>query len=207
MIHFITWVNDESYYSGLLDSLAPLQNSYPINIVKVGQEAKSMAQAYNIGTQKSGFQYGDILVYCHQDVRILDTLFIPRLIQATRYDNQVGFVGPVGNLSTNDASWWTVGIGQCRGGILQGNNPLWFGSYDGPARQLDGLLLATNKLFTFPEELPGIHFLDLWMCREAEKQGYQNRIFWTIVQHLSGGECSSQSYRDNLLQYRKHWNL
>lgn len=196
LISFISWVNNEELYKGFLDSA----KYFNAEFIKIGTEAKSMAEAYNLGTQKAK---GDILVYVHQDVRIRDTNFQDKLEYLFNKDKQVGFVGVIGNVQKNDGSWWTVGPAFSRGWVLQGNNPLFFNAYDGIASQLDGLLMATDKRWKFPEELQEVHFIDLWMCALAEQSGLHNYIINSVVQHLSGGEVSSECYRKNWEIYKK----
>ena len=226
-IFIITWVNDEEAYEGLIKSC-----TFPAEFIKVGQEATSMAKAYIIGTVTAldrGFErcFDNVLVYCHQDVRILDPDFPEQVTRATDHPG-TGFVGPIGNIRLSDMSWWDVGPASCRGEVRvpdnvqainaknpQDKNPSWphlqtredgkwlsFGVYTGQARQLDGLLMATRHQFTFPNELPGIHFLDAWMCREAERQGFTNRIFETKIEHISVGETKSAEYWLNYGLYK-----
>lgn len=214
MISFITWVNNEDQYQNFKDSV-----KFPCEFIKVGQEAKSLAQAYNIGTHKAT---GDTLVYCHQDILILDPLF-PEQVEKALEDPLTGFVGPIGNIKLSNRFWWDVGkeyskgevfVHDTRSGIpdkqlqnLKEGKLLSFGKYDGPARQLDALLMATKHKFVFPEELIGIHMVDLWMCRLAESQGYTNRIFSTKIKHLSEGKhVGGKLFLDNYKLYKEKFN-
>ena len=216
MISVITWVNNEKLYAELRDSC-----KFEAEFIKVGQEARSLAEAYNIGTAKAT---GDILIYCHQDIKILDPNF-DKTIEIATADLKTGFVGPIGNIALSEDSWWNAGPMNCRGKVLvpgvcqtTGNLDskhlssdfdgkwLTFGEYDGPARQLDGLLLATKQRFVFPEQLPGIHFLDVWVCKAAEQQGFTNRIFSTKIYHSSVGEAQSASYWLNYGLYKAFCN-
>jgi GT2 family glycosyltransferase len=226
MISLISWVNRKEQYNKLIYSIADnafgddqsgkwyaengrtvYKNIYeePLyELIDIGQEFDSMANAYNEGTRVAT---GDIFVYVHQDVLIHDKQFYEKVITLFKEHPNTGFAGPIGNIVPTDHSWWTVGPRHCRGWVRQGvyDNILSFGNYTGPARQLDGLMLITNKRFVFPEQLPGIHFLDMWMCREAEKQGYQNMILDIDVLHKSGGENRSQQYKDNLTLFRNFY--
>ena len=201
MISFISWVNNEEQYRGLVESAT----CEDVEFVKIGQEVDSLAKAYNLGTSRAR---GDILVYVHQDVRIEGALLFKTIIEKTLSDDKIGLAGPIGSISVNNGSWWTVGPDLCRGYVRQFCNILSFGEYDGKARQLDGLMLCTKKRFTFPEELPKLHFLDLWMCMLAEEQGLYNWIFsGVVIQHLSGGERDSDHYNKNWAQYRARFKL
>jgi hypothetical protein len=195
MISVITWVNKFDVYQGLVESLPDCE------LIPIGQEFDSMAKAYNEGTRQA---HGDILLYIHQDCRIRDN----RLLQAleTALENpKTGFCGPIGSLVVSDRSWWETDRINLRGWLIQGEEISSFGAYDGPARQIDGYFMATKHRFTWPEEFPGIHFTDLAMCRIAEEQGFENRIFSVATQHLSQGENTSESYKQNYELYRKRF--
>lgn len=202
MISFVTWCNNEQQYQGLLDTLPDDSEA-----IKVGQDFDSMAKAYNYGTTLAK---GDIIVYLHQDVRILDKRF-PDIVAKASQGLKTGFCGPIGSDMISSGPWWEVPRINLHGWIIAKNRDtnndeiLSFGAYDGLARQLDGLMLVTRQRFHFPEELPGIHFLDLWACRMAEEKGFQNRIFSCAIQHLSWGETSSSSYKNNYEQYKAKW--
>lgn len=203
MLSIISWVSNDIQYQGLLDSCR--QNGIKAEFIKVGQEAKSMAEAYTIGTEKAK---GDIFVYAHQDVRIHDPEFANKLEILFLAHPEVGFAGPIGSIQMSGRSWWEVGPGCCRGRVIQGEDNNWLSfnggnNYNGPCRQLDGLMLVTNKRWLFPLNLPGIHFFDLWMCRIAELEGRTNWIFDSAIQHISGGENTSQSFNDNYELYKK----
>lgn len=201
MISFISWVNNKELYQDFKESV----KSFDCEFVEIGQEAKSISEAYNLGTGKAK---GEILVYIHQDIRIIDVNFEKKLIEVLK-DEKIGFAGVIGNLIINEGSWWTAGWEDLRGRVWQidpsgKNKPflLNFGDYTGKARQVDGLMLCTKKRFEFPEELPGIHFFDMWMCLLAEHKGYYNYIFNGLVEHLSWGDVKSESYFKNLKIYQ-----
>ena len=160
-----------------------------------------MAKAYNVGTKMAK---GDILVYVHEDVRLIDSRFDELVTKATE-DPKTGFVGPIGTTGVSTGAWWETPRNFYKGfimgdGIMDDN-----GYYDGPAKGLDALLMATRHRFTFPEELPGVHFLDQWACRLAEEKGLTNRIFPAVVQHLSRGNADTESFQYNLKLYQKRW--
>ena len=162
-----------------------------------------MAQAYSIGMRKA---QGTVLVYVHQDVRIMDFGFARAVKAATEPDN-VGFAGVIGSTTPSNENWWDT-HGQM-GWVIR-NDGLFWGhcAYDGPARQVDGLLMATRKRYPWPEgELPGVHFLDQWMCRYAESMGDENRIFSAAVQHMSNGSTGSAEYLHNLRLYQQRWRV
>jgi hypothetical protein len=196
MISVISWVNKPDVYQGLVESLPDCE------LIPIGQECDSLAKAYNEGTRQAK---GDVLLYIHQDCRIRDSRFTELLHKALE-DPKTGFCGPIGSSAVSDRSWWDTARINLHGWLLQGEKDLtYFDIYDGPARQIDGYFMATKHRFHWPEEFPGIHFTDLAMCRLAEEQGFQNRIFSVVTQHLSQGESTSQSYLDNYEIYKRRF--
>jgi len=194
-LSFITWSNDEEHYKGLVDSASFIKDA---EFIKIGQEFNSMAKAYNEGLKKAT---GDIFIFIHQDVRILDTRF-PKIVENVCKNPLLGFAGVIGNLAVPTYCWWELADSQKRGWLITTNKEnkeedilLYFGMYNGPARQIDGVLMVTNKRFTFPEELPSVHFVDLWMCHVAEQLGYVNWIFNTVIKHYSHGEIESENFK------------
>ena len=197
MVSFITWVNNDKLYQEFKESV-----HFKAEFISLGQECRSLAQAYNKGTSKAT---GDILVYIHQDVRLHCEQF-EGLVQKALEDPKTGFAGPIGNILPSTGPWWAAGRDYCRG-IVYGmsNGECNFGFYDGPARQLDGLMLCTRHKFPFPEQLPGIHFLDLWVCALAERKGFTNRIFTFGVTHLSAGSIIGKAWRNNKKLFMKEF--
>ena len=70
----------------------------------------------------------------------------------------------------------------------------------------DQVLFWRNYLKTnFPEDkLKGIHFVDLWMCAQAEKMGFYNKIFSSAIQHLSWGNIDD-SFHHNQKIFEKEF--
>lgn len=205
MISFISWVNDQAQYEGFKASAPGDGNEF----IQVGQEVRSMASAYNEGMRRAS---GDILVFVHQDVRILDPDFRSAVTNACMSYGS-GFVGVIGSTEIGKPSWWDTPPESHVGMVVQGqeighaNYRLnMFRRNDCVCRQLDGLLLATRRRdFVWPEWLPGIHFVDLAACRMMEEAGYENRVFRTLLQHLSQGEVSSESFAYNRRLYEQRW--
>ena len=200
MISFITWVNNAGLYDGLKRTAE--RTCREVELVPIGQEVGSLAHAYNLGTSRAK---GDILVYCHQDVRIMDFGFT-RAVEHILADDKAGFAGPIGSTGLSKENWWDVP--NQVGWVIRGDGFFWgHCAYDGPVRQIDGLLMATKRRFEFPVELPGVHFLDMWMCRLAESMGYENRVFSAAVQHLSDGNEGCPDYVHNRELYQRKWGL
>jgi GT2 family glycosyltransferase len=201
LLSFITWVNDEVHYRNLLKSSHNLKVEY----IRLGQEFSSMSQAYNAGTEMAN---GTYLVYVHQDVEILDTMFESKLAQVFDSRSDLGFVGVIGSLTNDKAKsvWFHEGAPLCRGLAVQNRyEAVNLSIYNGEASLIDGLMMISDKKFNFPESLPHVHFLDAWMCNVAKAAGYRNWITDILVNHNSGGETQSDFFKNNLIRYRLKW--
>lgn len=204
MISVVTWVNNRDQYRDLLSTCKDTWE-----IIEIGQECKSMAEAYRKGVNNS---VGEYLLFIHQDARLRDVLFEERFIKALNQPN-VGIVGVIGGLQTAYGSWWTQGTSLCRGRVIQGSgdNLLDFGVYEGECAQVDGLLMGMRREVAlkhldelFSDTYSKVHFQDMFMCTKLIELGYKNYIFPTFVQHLSGGENQSEEYRTNLAKYQNY---
>lgn len=203
VISFISWVNNMAQYSKFQKS-AHIACQWNCEFIPI-YEAKSMAEAYNIGTKQATW---DIIVYVHQDIIIRDTKFQEILEWIFVSWNNIWFAWPVGNTILTSKAWWnTVSSHQWAWQILQWEKK--FESFENQnciAWNLDWCMLCTDKKFIFPEQLPLIHFIDAWMCREAINKGYNNHCFQSYIQHLSQWTIDN-SYYNNMYIYQKHFNL
>jgi len=200
-LSFISWVNNPEQYDKFKKSVQYFNHE----LITIGQECKSLAQAYNKGTRQANW---DIFVYVHQDIRIIDLDFQKKLEDIFKYWNNIWFAWPVWNISISNKAWWnTDNVQQWAGQILQWESKFErFTNQNCAAWNLDGCLLCTDKRFLFPEELPWIHFVDAWMCRMAIEKWFQNYCFETFVQHMSQWKIDEQFHK-NMEIYQKHFNL
>jgi len=195
----ITWDNrnDGKYEKHIQKSI----NNLNLDSIRI-REFDSISKAYNSVLDK----YKDyIRCYIHSDVEIIDLDFVSRVQDAFLNYPNTGFIGVAGNIIGNHGSWWTspyIG-GQIYHHDL--NDYTKFGPVDTEAFHLDSLFMATDKPILFPDELPGIHFSDLWACNTSMELGYTNRIVDIKMLHFSEGERNSISYLNNYKQYCKKW--
>ncbi|MBS1722742.1 MAG: glycosyltransferase family 2 protein [Armatimonadetes bacterium] len=195
----VTWVNRPELYHDMVESFAHLDCEF----ITIGAECGSMAQAYNAGTDRAQGRY---LVYCHQDARLLDAEFESKVEALFSRDDKLGLVGVAGADSNRQKSlWFAEGADSYRGKVFEDGHWVTFGDSDCEARTIDGFFMVTDKKFSFPEILPGVHFLDAWMCRQAEDAGLRNWVIDIDMAHLSKGETASRDYRNNLELYRFYW--
>lgn len=171
--------------------------------IELGEEYESMAQAYNAGTEMAKGKY---LVYCHQDVRLLDKQFTEKVEKTISANPGIGIIGLVGTSSNNQRSvWFAEAASSYLGEVTEFDVWMPFGPSNNVARTVDSFMMITDKRLVFPEILSGIHLLDAWMCRQVEELGYYNWVCDIQAQHLSRGNPSTQEFRDNLELYRWYW--
>ena len=122
---FITWVNDSALYEGLRASCSRLDAEW----IAVGQDCKSLAEAYNSGTRRAS---GRFLAYAHQDIHILDTQFPDKIRGICDRHADIGFIGPIGAVTNNRKFVWSAEEWDFhKGWIVQGNSVLYRDSYNG----------------------------------------------------------------------------
>jgi glycosyltransferase involved in cell wall biosynthesis len=131
-------------------------------------DARSMCEGYNRGARRAA---GDILVFCHDDIRILTPDFAHRIVGHLGANDLLGVAG---GRSVRDATWGAAGLPYTRGQVLhmlahrRGVTYSAFG-IDGPVsggmQALDGLFLAmrpdTWERMGFDEEYDGFHLYDI----------------------------------------------
>lgn len=203
MITFATWVNNHDLYKDFYTSVP-----FSAEFLPLGQSFTSLSDAYAHAQEMAK---GDIIVYCHQDIIIHDKDFEKKVTDFFSKQTNTGFCGVIGNTKPNTGSWWTVPDrkGWVRQTDLTGQHKPTvhdFGRGVFSAAQLDGLMLITNRKDWDWPELPGIHFLDLWMCNLACERGMNNYILDLDIEHRSWGETDSQHYKDNHKIYLERWN-
>ena len=187
----ITWVNKPELYDQLVKSCSRLNCEF----LPMGQEFKNMSAAYNAATD---IAKGRFLVYCHQDIEIIDTEFASKVRHVFDTHRDIGFLGVIGSVANHHKRLWFNESGDdARGWILQGNALTGHHAYNGMVRLLDGLIMITEKRFDFPEFLPGIHCVDSFMCLKAETDGYRNWVAPIVIRHWSEGDVHSPQIDQN----------
>ena len=187
----IAWVNKPQLYSQLVASCSRLNCEF----LPMGQEYKSMSAAYNAATDRAR---GRFLVYCHQDIEIIDTEFAEKVRHVFNTHRDIGFLGVIGSVANHRKRlWFNESVHDARGWILQGNSLTGHHAYNGMVRLLDGLILIAEQRFDFPEFLPGIHCVDSFMCLRAETEGYRNWVAPIVIRHWSEGDAFSPQIDEN----------
>lgn len=177
-IAFIICSNNAQYYNECVRYITELcvPDGYDVDIICV-QEAESMAQGYNAGMQSSDAKYK---VYLHQDVFIMNRIFIYDIIRIFADDEQIGMLGVIGATRLPDDAnlcfkWNTGrieaydGFSTIDGDAAQNKQRLYI-----PVRAIDGLIMVTQYDVPWREDfLDGWDFYDVSQSLEMQKHGYK----------------------------------
>ena len=190
---------------------------------KVMANQPSIFEGYKKGLQKCKAADTDIVIFCHDDIELLDskTEFIAKLAHCVKVTT--GIVGPAGtSLLGPDAVWWNHDAwraGYHSGAVhhRQDDGTVYSTEY-GPYRKvvvLDGLFLAARKAvwdmvgLDKPEYFKGNwDFYDIHYTSKAHNMGMENHtIPLKIIHHSSGELVGRDSWHDNREAFIKHTDL
>ncbi len=205
-ISFITCVNDERVYEECLYYINRLLIPDECRVETLGvTAAHSMTSGYNEGMNASG---ADIKIYLHQDVQILNPLFLYEIIRLFDSNPEAGMIGLVGSKSLpEDCIMWHGD----RVGRLYGPNDKMSFSFDGNLRAptvteveaIDGFMMITNKDIPWREDLfDGWDFYDVSQSAEFRKQGLK-----VIVPDQSTAWVAHDDGMTDLSNYEKYRNI
>lgn len=187
--------------------------------------AKSIWEGYTSGVGEilKEASPNDIIVFCHDDIEILNPY--PRFskILAETTARFSGFIGVAGTSKLPmDGVWWSSrAVGEALGAVFHGGKFIlgneghltYFGPY-GVAEVMDGLFLATKvetlkkfDLISKPDYLEGDwNFYDLHMTMTAASKGLLNYVAPILVRHESAGELvGRKEWHIDRVNFTKKW--
>ena len=164
----------------------------------------SIFKAYSEVIERPYLKDSDIIILCHDDIEIWDSIEHFTHTLSTSLENpDVAFVGVAGTtIMQKDAVWWDMErrkSGLHRGFVFQGSGredatPNYFGP-PGKVAILDGLFLAAKAetLRKIGLEKPDNYegewdFYDIHYCSKAIEMGYSNKVIPVNILHNSPGE-------------------
>jgi len=167
-------------------------------------DEKSIFDAYENGIDKLQADPNDIVILCHDDIKILtDPIVFTSLLKEKLSKPNVGFVGVAGTkILSRDAVWWDKDLwerGFHSGYVLHGSDATkaddtHFGKL-GKVAVLDGLFLAATKKtlrsiqMTKPKFFEGEwDFYDIFYTFQAHIKGKVNATIPINICHESRGE-------------------
>jgi len=183
----------------------------------------TIADKYNYGiaafAQKGQLQRHDIIVFVHEDVRIIDPQFARKIEIVFAQKREVGVLGICGATEiTERGGWHLTNKDNLRGHLLQefqGNtNHNIFGGRIGYFDDLcvvDGFCFAVRaKLFTegvsFDKSVGDWDFYDLDICLQALEKGYKVATADILLQHKSEGQgILGDAWKQSLPKFIDKW--
>lgn len=198
-------------FARICECYTHLLSGYPHEIIGI-HDAASLAEAYNRGIAQAT---GDILIFSHDDILILDPDFADKLAQRLEHLDLLGFVG-TDKLIT--ATWFGAGQPHLHGVVAHGKpgNPHLslnvYGVHDWPVARniqaIDGFCMAATRAAALAvgfdaASFDGFHLYDLDFSYRAYLAGYRLGVCCDIpIIHESAGNFGYQH-----LQYAERFVL
>lgn len=217
-------MNREAFNTSAIYSSIDRMKHYDKRIVllPVCSNSVSLSAIYNqfiIDTIKDCF-----IVFIHDDIWIEDMFFVDNISRALEQFDIVGIAGnrripPRGPTwfcledETQDQDNLSGGIFQhdpMLGSVIEPNNFCYFGPCPADVQLLDGAMIAARGStliesgVRFDEQFD-FHFYDLDFSRTANQAGLRVGTWPIPLIHLSKGNFRSESWKKNMLLYRKKW--
>lgn len=183
-------------------------------------EQTSIFEAYKKGFKASGAKGNDIVIFCHDDIELLDPKLAFISILANCLDPSTGIIGPAGAAHFDEeAIWWSKKqweAGNLRGKVWhvdkEGNKyATEYGKF-GEVAVLDGLFLAARAEvwedvgFDKPEYFEGDwDFYDIHYTSTSYLKGYENKaVPIKVIHHSSGDLTGRESWFKNRAAFQKN---
>lgn len=197
-----TLTNDRAQYNDMLTSFkAKGFDDDTCEFLFIDTAQKNAATAYDGLNSLLNEASGDIVILCHQDVRLIED---DRKVLDTRLDA----------LSQKHPDWALAGNA---GGMAPGQLAIRITDPHGadqrttplPARvvSLDEnfLIIRRSKRLSFSANLKGFHFYGADICLIADIMGYSSYVIDFHLEHLSPGK-KDESYRAAKLAFHEKWS-
>jgi GT2 family glycosyltransferase len=186
------------------------------------ENTQGLPKLYNIAIEESKND-PCILIFCHDDLHLLDFFWFEIIIKALNDYQIVGLVGNKRRVPKQPA-WAFVGKNNVfdwdtsenlSGTVGYGNtfppaNISMFGRAPQKVKLLDGLFLAVSSKTLIEHNLKfderfDFHFYDMDICRQAELAGIDCGTCTMSVIHESQGSFGSDSWRKAYVKYLEKW--
>lgn len=177
---------------------------------------KTITQKYNmffdIIAKQHQFNPEDIIVFCHEDVNVVDDNFIQKMETVFSMKEDIGVLGLAGTAQLDEACrWWASPREHLRGHLLQGNSNdnnskhLVFGNvgYFNDLVVVDGFFMAFKYKYLvdtgirFDESYECNDMYDLDICMTVLNTGYKVCIADILCYHKSEGMGAIKDTWDN----------
>lgn len=207
--------------SALGRSLSQLQDlNVPFQLYLAECNTSPLALHYNRAIQQA--PNGQVLVFVHDDVSLLDRYLVERLEEAMK---QFDVIGVVGNrvMRPRQPAWsfpeklghWDIAhrlLGAVHHELPDGQQVFSrFGDTRCNAAVIDGLFIAARadtlreNLVAFDPAL-AFHFYDLDFCVQLNKAGLRTGVWPIAISHGSAGGYGSDAWKQAYTIFcKKHW--
>ena len=175
------------------------------------RHAKSMLGALRTGVEECGIKTGDYVIYCHDDIEILNNVeYFNGILDAKLKNPKTGFTGIAGTaILTDTINWFACSRQHNSGGgmVYHGEDydSMYLTPY-GPAKDvvtLDGCFLATTgkTLYEISLRAPSSwksawHHYDTFLTFQAHIKKKVNKISPISLRHASGGDYNNLYLED-----------
>lgn len=212
MISVIICSRDDARYQAVSACYQRVLASTPFEIVRIS-DASSLAEGYNRGMERAR---GDILLFCHDDIEVIEPDFHQRLVGHLEHADLIGVAGTARLVS---GRWDEAGPPYSYGQVVHPNPRsgwLEVAIWSAPFRRisgmqaLDGLFLCGRRaIFTalkFDQEtFCGFHLYDIDLTYRAFLAGYRLAVCCDLgIIHHSPGKYDQQWPADAQLFHNKH---
>jgi hypothetical protein len=228
MLHFvISQHNDEIFRNYLLPGLQQWGLQSCICTDETPGTIESIFDKYNTGINKlvnnedAKLTDDDIVAFCHEDVKILDPAFLPKVEMVFKERGDIGLCGVVGATEiVETGAWWHAKPDKMRGHIIQENGTTVAHLIKGPIGFFDDLAITDGLCFFIRGSLlinglrfdnatyNGFDFYDIDTCLSVLEKGFKIGCADILLQHRSVGDVSKKkdwyASKDKFLQKWKN---
>lgn len=216
MISVITSVNDEESYERVFmpcinrtQELLRSLNLPELDLVKI-TGAESIMGAYSLGQEQAIFR---LKAYIHQDVDLLDSSWVFKLLRSFAEYPNFALLGLVGTTRLPDRGfWWESGKEFIRGELFSGKEKAdWVFSPVSNVTEvesIDGFFMASNSWLHWDKRIPGWHFYDMEISRRVREWCDNDSIKVGVLPHKAwhiGEIRSNEGVQELLDAYHKRW--
>lgn len=201
MIHLIVARHNDEIYKTYLEASLEKFNGQDILVhcIKNDENCNSMFSKYNKGIEIAKPQDEDILVFVHEDVKILDENFFKKLELVFNKKSEVGLIGIVGTKELVPTGWWSNDhkhhVGHWYQEYENGTQRHMIRKigFDSDMVAVDGCVFAVRgkvaKGVKFQEELypNSFHFYDYSYCISVLEVGWKVAVADISILHKSEG--------------------
>lgn len=218
MVSLIVSINKPDVYQKyLLPGINKLQeqlrnlNLPTIDVIEVSG-SESIYANYNDGVRKSIYR---IKVFVHQDVDLVDSTWLFKLLKTFAEYPNTGLIGFVGTTNMHRRGfWWESGEQFRRGELYSGKERADWGREAGfnpvifPTKVecIDGFFMATNRDIRWDTDLKGFHCYDMDFSRQVRARGHDVMVIPHKAWHI-GEIRSSEGVAELFEAYYRKWAL